>query len=789
VNPKAISTLVKALIASLFLLISVKPQIIYAATDYIDKKTVLPNKNMDSPERLLLSIEVNRRIISGLFYAEQVANGRLILEEKAWIAANLNFSGPKATMGHGRFGYDIASLKGARYVVDKQLQSLKIDALANSFGINNLSKPLILTDPINKSALGAYLNYNLTSTKSTGNQAANNHAAFIEGVVFNRHGSFISGLVLSSVNGQSRRIRGQTYFQKDRPLSMEKLIIGDAISSAGAWSRPVRFGGVLWSTDFSLQQGFISAARPSIKGSAALPSTIDILINNQKRQSDSVTAGPFEIINFPTVTGAGQINVVVKDILGVETLTMQRYYATPRLLKAGLDEFSFEAGMERRNYGYASNAYNKPFVAQTYRHGRDGYTMEVRTELQVARQALGIGVAGLIQQYAVMHYALAASNTDKQAGLHQIFGIERVSKNLNVNFQIDHFDQGFLQMGALAGEIKPRQKLLMGLGVNFYKNLWISHNLISQSSWNSDTFKLASANLSIPLIDNINLNVYVRKQFGQNKDLTGGLNINIPFSNARNAAISSIQNAEGATYSNIELNQGIVHGTGIGYRIRASDDPAQQLLASLSARTPVNIMTLDAGQSQSDTSIRFSTSGTLGILGGLSFASQHIGHGSFAVVKVSDEANVDVYLSNRKVARTNSNGLALVPNLLPYQQNKVSILAEDLPFDLDINKTTLFLNPFARSGLFASMDVKKTNNRLIRLLNTDGTFIPMGTKVHVMPSNTYFFVAKRGEVYLTDLNNENSLVVSSQEKTCYADLTAPVASTDKHAIIIVTCRS
>jgi outer membrane usher protein len=788
VNPKAISTLVKALIVSLFLLVTVKPQVTYAA-DFIDKQTVLSNENMDSPERLFLSIEVNRRIISGLFYAEQDADARLILEEAAWIAANLNFSGPKSAMGHGRFGYDIASLKGARYVVDYQLQSLKIDALANSFGISNLSKPLILTDPINKSALGAYLNYNLTSTKITGNQAVNNHAAFIEGVVFNQHGSFLSGLVLSSLNGRSRRIRGQTYFQKDRPLSMEKLIIGDAISSAGAWSRPVRFGGVLWSTDFSLQQGFISAARPSINGSAALPSTIDILINNQKRQSDSVNAGPFEIVNFPTVTGAGQINVVVKDILGVETLTTQRYYATPRLLKAGLNEFSFEAGMERRNYGYASNAYNKPFVAETYRHGRDGYTMEVRTELQAARQALGIGVAGLIQQYAVMHYALAASNTNKQAGLHQIFGIERVSKSLNLNFQIEHYDQGFLQMGALTGEIKPRQKLLMGLGVNFYRNLWISHNLISQSSWNSDTFKLASANLSIPLIDNINLNVYVRKQFGQNKDLTGGLNINIPFSNGRNAAISSIRNAEGATYSNIELNQGIVNGTGVGYRIRASDDPAQQLLASLSARTPVNMMTLDAGQSQSNTSMRFSTSGTLGILGGLSFASQNIGHGSFAVIKVSDEANIDVYLSNRKIARTNSNGLALLPNLLPYQQNKVSIRAEDLPFDLNINKTTLLLNPFARSGLFASMDVKKTNNRLIRLLNTDGTFIPMGTKVHVMPSNTHFFVAKRGEVYLTDLNNENSLVVASQEKTCYADLTAPVTSTDKHAIITVTCRS
>jgi len=788
VGPQAISKLVKALTASVFLLVTAKSQIAHAAPEFIDTKSVLSDKNMDSPERLFLSIEVNRRKISGLFYAEQVADGRLILDEAAWAAANLNYSGTKVSMGNGHFGYDIASLTGVSYEVDYKSQSLKIDALTNSFGITNLSNPLVLSDPVNKSALGAYLNYNLTSTTTTGNQKAKSYGAFIEGVVFNQYGSLISSMALSSANGETNAIRTQTYFQKDMPLSMEKIIIGDAVSSAGAWSRPIRFGGVVWSTDFSLQQGFISAATPSINGSAALPSTVDILIDNQKRQSDSINAGPFEIINFPTVTGAGQINVLVKDILGVETLTTQSFYSTPRLLKTGLNEFSFEIGMERRNYGFESNAYDKPFVAETYRHGFDGYTMEVRTELQASRQALGVGFAGLIKKYAVIHLAVAASNAKKQEGLHQIFGVERSSKNLNLNFQIEHYDRDFLQMGALASEIKPRQKLLWGLGVNVYRNLWISHNLISQSNWNSDKFNLASANLSIPLIENISLNLYVNKQFGQNKDFTGGLNINMPFSNARSAAISSNQNAEGEIYSNIEFNQGVVNGTGVGYRIRASDDPAQKLLANISAKTPVNTMTLDAGQSQSSSSFRLSTSGSLGMLGGLPFASQNIGHGSFAVIKVSDEANVDVYLSNRKIASTNSNGLALLPNLLPYQQNKVSIRPEDLPFDLDINETTLLLNPFARSGLFASMDVMKTNNRLVRLLKADGTLMPMGAKVHVFPSDTDFFVAKRGEVYLTGLSHENSMVVSLQEGTCSANLSAPITSTDKNSIITVTCR-
>ena len=429
-----------------------------------------------------------------------------------------------------KFGYDLHAVKGVNYEVDYKSQSIKINALSNVFGITDLTNQLVLANPINPSSLGVYLNYILTSTITSGTQNANNYGAFLEGVIFNQYGSVVSSMVSSNNNEQSKMIRADTYFQKDMPSSMEKLIFGDAVSSAGSWSRPIRFGGLTWSTDFSLKQGFVSAATPSINGSAALPSTVDILINNQKRQSDLVNPGPFQIINFPTVTGAGQINVVVKDILGVQTLTTQSFYSTPRLLKEGLNEFSFEVGMERINYGIESNVYDKPFIAETYRRGFDGYTLEGRTEIQDSRQALGIEVSSLIKKFAVMHLAIAGSKSEKQEGLHQVFGIERSSNNLNINMQIEHYDQEFLQIGALVNETKPRQKLLLGLGINFYKNLWISTNVISQSSWNAEKFNLASANLSIPLIENISLNAYANKQFGQNQDFTLGLNINIPLS-------------------------------------------------------------------------------------------------------------------------------------------------------------------------------------------------------------------------------------------------------------------
>jgi outer membrane usher protein len=265
VRLKAKKSLIKIFIATLFLLASVNFEWLNAATAAESEKTFLTNKNVNVPEKLFLSVEVNSQTVNGIFYAEQFTDGRLILAEDAWVASNLTLSGTKVLMANSQFGLDINRLQGIRYVLDSRTQSIKINAQGKSFGLTNLSKNTSSAELANNSPPGAYLNYNLTSAATSGEQDSKSYGAFIEGIVFNQYGSLVYSVVSSFANEQSKSIRAETYFQKDMPSSMQKLIIGDTISSAGAWSRPIRFGGVLWSTDFSLKQGFISAMTPSIQ--------------------------------------------------------------------------------------------------------------------------------------------------------------------------------------------------------------------------------------------------------------------------------------------------------------------------------------------------------------------------------------------------------------------------------------------------------------------------------------------------------------------------------------------
>jgi outer membrane usher protein len=71
-------------------------------------------------------------------------------------------------------------------------------------------------------------------------------------------------------------------------------------------------------------------------GSAALPSVVDVYVNNQKTFSQKINPGPFDITHLPVPgNGAGQVNLVVKDILGNEQIITKNFYQSPILLAKG----------------------------------------------------------------------------------------------------------------------------------------------------------------------------------------------------------------------------------------------------------------------------------------------------------------------------------------------------------------------------------------------------------------------------------------------------------------------
>ena len=127
----------------------------------------------------------------------------------------------------------------------------------------------------------------------------------------------------------------ESTWTRDKPMQLTRLRFGDAISGASSWGGAVRFGGVQWATDFSLQPGFVTSPRPGISGEAALPSTVELYVDNLLRMRREVPSGPFSIQDLPVINGQGDARLVVRDILGREQVITQPFFTQLKTSEAG----------------------------------------------------------------------------------------------------------------------------------------------------------------------------------------------------------------------------------------------------------------------------------------------------------------------------------------------------------------------------------------------------------------------------------------------------------------------
>ena len=174
-------------------------------------------------------------------------------------------------------------------------------------------------------------------------------------------------LRLPSGNGVDA-LRLDTAFARSDPASMTTYMAGDVVTRGFAWTRPIRMGGLQVRRNFGLRPDLITVPLPSASGSAAVPSTVDVFVNNLKTYSQAIEAGPYRITDIPGTTGKGEARVVLHDAAGHTTETTLPYYVLPSLLRPGLFDFSLEAGLPRVGYATPSDAYvvDKPASPQAF---------------------------------------------------------------------------------------------------------------------------------------------------------------------------------------------------------------------------------------------------------------------------------------------------------------------------------------------------------------------------------------------------------------------------------------
>jgi outer membrane usher protein len=727
------------------------------------------------PGPLLLDVAVNGVALPGVVIAERLADGRIVLPEDAWAQARLRPAGPRLLLPDGRSGYALDAVAGVAFRLDEARLALTIRVPADALtgGALTLRRPP--SSPMTRPALSGYLNYDLNLYAAQDGPLT--YAGLFEGVAAGQWGRLISqGLVRGAAGGKAQAIRTDTYWQRDLPGRMESIVVGDAVSSAGAWSRPVRFAGLRYGRNFSLDPGYIPYPMPTLQGSAALPSTIDVLVNNQARTAVKVQPGPFELVGVPVTSGAGQINLVVRDLQGVQRVITQNYYLSPRMLARGLSDFSFEAGAPRYDYGYGDGDYRGAFVAAAYRYGlTDAITAEGRVEVENGRRAAGAAVTALLASFGVVtaagSWSRGAAGGGESQGGRYLLGFERTTPRGGGAIQWEHFDAGYRPLAWRPQEVRPRDQLTAGAGIPLGRRVAVSVNYVRQTSWNGPPFETASALLTTTLPGGFSLSAYLGDSLA-GRGMTGGLSLTRALGVRASFSAQAARTEDGRLTSSIGATRSPPVGPGWGWRVRASNTPTQRFSAGATVETGAGEFSADANVGDHANALRMAARGAFGWIGDTAFTARKIDDQAYAAVKVADLPGVPIYRDHQLAAITNSHGLAVVTGLRPYQDNRLEVSAEQLPFDVKIDGLASTVRPYARSGVSVEMPVRRSRNALVVLVRMDGSPPPLGAQAET--AGRSFIVGKRGEVYLTDLEDRNALLVRWPGGACRAQVDLPL---------------
>jgi outer membrane usher protein len=327
--------------------------------------------------------------------------------------------------------------------------------------------------PLSPAGYGAVLNYDIlgtfTSQQSTG-------GALLDFRAFSPYGVLQStGLAnVTPAVGQQRFLRLDTTYTYSEADELRRWRAGDVVTGALAWSRSVRLGGGQLASDFGLRPDLITYPLPVISSSAAVPSTVNVVVDGIRQFSEPVQPGPFAVRTLPVVTGAGEVAVTVQDALGRQTLVTLPFYASTALLKPGLASYSLEAGMVRQNYGLATDHYSGWAANGSSRYGlTDWLTLENHAEATGALALLGVGAAVQVGTLGVANAAasgsyghghmLANAAGGNTGGLVSV-GFQRTSPSLSLSVGGTVSTKAYRDIAAVNGSPVPKSTLNASLG-------------------------------------------------------------------------------------------------------------------------------------------------------------------------------------------------------------------------------------------------------------------------------------------------------------------------------------
>jgi outer membrane usher protein len=634
---------------------------------------------------------------------------------------------------------------------------------------------------------GGFLNYDVRYDNSAGLESI---GANWEVGAFAKPGLFTSSFF--SNNNDRGTIRLDTTLRHDDPERITSAIAGDTITRPGSYGASVRMGGLQYQRNFATAPLLITYPQADVAGTAVVPSTVDVYINNAKAYSTPVKAGPFSVQNLPVPVGAGNVRVVVRDVFGKESTAVVPYVRYDSMLKEGLQDFSYEAGLLRRNYTIESSDYGDWAAVGTHRYGvTNSLTIEGHAEAMADRGNLGGVVQVTMPVLGLLGVGGAVSTGDGTGKLGKVF-FQRNERSWSVGAAAQQQSENYRDVASEPGQIRTLGTRQVSASARVSDRNWL--NVLGlRTNDQTGTFDTATLGWTFSLTRSATLSANLSRFSGSQQPTNNVFSIMLalPLGERDFATVSAERRTNPAeTNALLNVSRNLLETDSFGYRVLAGEQSdAKRLELGAFWRTGVGEFGVEAADSFDTRATRAYARGGIAAAGGEWRISRYLDQ-SFAMVKVADFPDVQVHANGQPVGKTDRNGVAVIPRLSGFLPNTITFEAEDIPMEGSFGDNAKPVKIANRMGVLVDMGVLRRISATLTLVEASGRPVPAGATARVGETEEEFPVAREGRVYVSGLERgkPNILQVRIAERACRATVELPAEFTSGSTLGSFTCQ-
>jgi len=593
-----------------------------------------------------------------------------------------------------------------------------------------------------------------------------------------------SSFIYTNTGEDEKHVRLFSNVTWDDRTTLRRIVAGDFSAYSGNLGGGGIFGGLSLSKNFSIRPDFKRYPGVDLAGVLESSSDVELYVNDTLLRREHLPAGEFQFLNLPGTTGLWDTTLVIRDAFGRETRITNPFYVSSQLLKPGLHDYSYNFGFKREALGQESFEYGEAAFVGYHRLGlTSALTGGLRAEVDQDMTNLGCSATFIPwRRLGETNMSLAISNEEGHRGKGGTLSHFYSDGSISGSFSLRGLSREYANLGLSSSQDRPRREGTVGIGYNLRAFGAISVSYSSADYYTETDQRRASIFYSRGLWKNASVQLRASRT---ESDVT----VNevfasfLVFLGTGKSGGLSYRMRDDRIATAVTMQQNPPLGTGFGYRLLADtveDDLGDRNTGgnlAVQYRAPYGVYSADYNRIAGQDIYDIRMSGGIAVIGNSAYLSRPVSD-SFALVKVAGLEGVKVKYSNQEVGTTNEDGEIIVPNLISYYPNDLSIETGDLPVNYEVSHLRKYVSPPVRGGSIVNIAVTKLQGFTGRLFIVEKgerrAAQYWGLRLWVEDEPREFIVGNGGEFYLENLPAGRFRAnLFMQDKKCEFDLIIP----------------